>query len=347
MTEHIRLLDELGAEFARVLADAERASRKPRLLRAGARPRTLPIALAIVAALAGTAYALPATRAVVDGIAGPFAAWVAGGDDGAPGRPVEDGDSTPLWFRGTGGADIRLIAQTEGVGLYVQRTRSDQGPMLRFSLGQGLDVTATLARWREKLDQHTIFVLGNSLFGNGQGVLDDRGRVPLFGLTTRDVARVELHYADGPPLVARAGDGGFVLLVDAWRRMRDIVAYDATGHVLGRADVSKRDLRYLCEKEPGCPTASPMPARASRAQAHPSREGRSHTKGGSECAGPGRRCRDAAHSQTRRRTRGGHTSSRRRPRLWHRGQGRRVRRHARSSTREASRSASAAGRQTS
>jgi hypothetical protein len=64
------------------------------------------------------------------------------------------------------------------------------------------------------------------------------------------------RYADGPPLDTRAGDGGFVLLVDAWWPMREIVAYDAAGHVVGRADVSRRNLRSLCDKEPGCPGAS-------------------------------------------------------------------------------------------
>ena len=264
MTEHIQLLDDLGAEFARVSTEAERASRTPRGLLAGARTRTLPIALATVAAVAGTAYAVPASRAVVDDITGPFAAWVAGGEDSAPGRPAVAGDYPPLWFQESGGADVRLIAQTEGVGLYVQRVNSYQGPSLRFALGQGLGITSTLDDWRQRLDQHTIFVLGDSLFANGQGVLDDRGRVPLFGLATRDVVRVELRYADGPPLVSRAGDGGFVLLVDAWRPLREIVAYDMAGEVLGRVDVSKYDLRYLCEKEPGCPVAGASAGSASR-----------------------------------------------------------------------------------
>jgi hypothetical protein len=264
MTEHIRLLDDLGAEFARVSADAERASRTPRALLAGPRARALPIALATLVALGATAYAVPATRAVVDDITEPFAAWVAGGDDTAPGRPVAAGDNLPPWFRESGGADVRLIAETEGVGLYVQRVDSYQGPMLRFSLGEGLGMAGTIADWRRRLDQHTVFILGDSLFANGQGVLDDRGRVPLFGLATRDVVRVELDYADGPPLVTRAGDGGFVLLVDAWRPMREVVGYDATGQVIGRADVSKRDLRYLCEKEPGCPTGGQPAGSASR-----------------------------------------------------------------------------------
>jgi hypothetical protein len=253
MTERIRLLDDLGAEFARVSADAERASRNPRVLRAGVRARTLPVALATIAMLAGTAYAVPVTRGVVDDIAGPLAAWVSGGDDSAPGRPVAAGDNTPMWFQESDSAGVRVIAEAEGVGLYVQRFESDRGPMLRVSLGQARGMSGTLADWRQELDQHTVFVLGDSLFGSGQGVIDDRGRVPFFGLTTRDVTRVELRYADGSTLLSDNGDGGFVLLVDAWRSMREIVAYDATGQVLGRVDVSKYDLRYLCKKEPGCP----------------------------------------------------------------------------------------------
>jgi hypothetical protein len=79
-------------------------------------------------------------------------------------------------------------------------------------------------------------------------------RVPLFGVTTRDVKRVELRYSEGPPLVGDTGDGDFVLLADTWRPPRELIAYDATGRVLERADVSEYDMRYLCEKEPGvCP----------------------------------------------------------------------------------------------
>jgi hypothetical protein len=45
-----------------------------------------------------------------------------------------------------------------------------------------------------------------------------------------------------------------VLLADAWRPLREIIAYDATGRVLERADVSDHDMRYLSEKDPDvCP----------------------------------------------------------------------------------------------
>jgi len=253
MSERIKLLDDLGAEFARAFAEAERPARVPRLL--PARARALPIALAIVAALGGTAYAVPATRDVVDDITAPLADWVSGGDDAAPGRAVAPGDHAPGWLRQADADQVRLIAETEGVGLYVRKIDSAGEPSIGFSLGPGRGITGTLAGWRERLDRRTIYVLGDALYGDARGALDDRGRVPLFGVTTRDVARVELRYADGPPLAADNGDGGFVLLVDAWRPMREIVGYDASGQVVGRADVSGYRLRYLCEREPGCPTA--------------------------------------------------------------------------------------------
>lgn len=261
MTESFRLLDELGAEFARAFAEAERTPREARAagtrrIPTGSRSRTLATALGITALLGGTAYAVPATRTVVDGIADPLVAWVSGGDEGAPGRAVAPGDAAPGWLRERGSDNVRLIAEAEGVGLYVEKVPSRGQLMLGFSLGPGRGLADTLEGWQERLDQHTVFVLGDAIFGGRRGVLDDRGRIPLFGVTTREVERVELRYAEGPPLVSDNGDGGFVLLVDAWRPMREVVGYDAAGEVVGRADVSGYDLRYQCEKEPGCPPGS-------------------------------------------------------------------------------------------
>lgn len=258
MTERIQMLDDLGAEFARVAAQADRTSRKPymarRPFRSGLRARTLTIALGIVA-LFGGAYAVPATRAAVESISNSFAAWVSGDSDKAPGRAVQPGDNVPAWFNQDG--EARLIAKTEGVGLYVRRVDSDEGPWLEFGLGEGIGMSMgdSLERWRQRLDQHAVFVLGSALFGP-RDVLDERGRFPLLGVTARDVTRVELRYSEGPPLVGDTGDGGFVLLADAWRPLRELVAYDGSGRVLERADVSDLDMRYLCEKEPVCPAAA-------------------------------------------------------------------------------------------
>jgi hypothetical protein len=262
MTERIQLLDDLGAEFARVAAEAERTPRKPsrragRLIRPGLRVRTLTIALGIAALLCGVAYAVPATRTAVDGVVDSFAAWVSGDRDNPPGRPLERGDSVPAWFTEDG--EVRLVAKTDGVGLYVRRVESGEGPRLEFGLGEGIGIAMedTLQGWRQRFGEHDVVLLGSTLFGP-QDVLDERGRFPLLGLSTRDVSRVELRYSEGPPLFSRTGDGGFVLLVDAWRPLRDLIAYDATGRVLERIDVRDHDARYLCEKEPGvCPIHAP------------------------------------------------------------------------------------------
>jgi hypothetical protein len=213
----------------------------------------LAVVLSTAVLLGGGVYTVPATRAAVDGIADQFAAWVSGDSDKAPGRALEPGEEVPTWF--DEGGEARLIAKTRGVGLYVSRTESDEGPWLWFGLGEGVPHAAgdTLERWRERLGQHEVVVLGPVPF-RPRDVLDEQSRFPLLGITTRDVKRVELRYFEGPPLVGKTGDGGFVLLPDAWRRLRELIAYDAGGQVLERADLSSPDSRYLCEKEPaGCP----------------------------------------------------------------------------------------------
>jgi hypothetical protein len=86
-------------------------------------------------------------------------------------------------------------------------------------------------------------------FGPGN-VLDDRGRGNV--LDERGPGNV-LDERDGPPLLETGVDGGFVVLVDAWRPLRELVSYDAAGRELDRLDVTDFDLRYICDKEPGSP----------------------------------------------------------------------------------------------
>jgi hypothetical protein len=267
MTEHIQLLDDLGTELARAFRETERVP-APRWRRSTSRARTLAVALALASLLLATACAVPATRTAVGGIAGSLAAWVAGDDGDAPGRALRPSDHAPAWVTANGGGATRLIAEIHGIGLYVRRIESDSGPRLGFALGRGIAMIGSLDDWRKRFDQHAIVVLGNSIFRGPHHVLDDRGRVPLFGVTARDVERVELRYAEGSPLVGDAGDGGLVLMVAAWRRMRELIAYDATGHVLGRVDMSRRNLRYLCEKEPGCPPGAVPAAPGTRSLSH-------------------------------------------------------------------------------
>lgn len=256
MTKRIQLLDDLGAEFNRVAVEVEGRSRTRfpfPVRRLGAGRRTFAVALGMVVLMVSGAYAMPVTRVAVDGAVGTFASWVSRASDDAPGRALKPGDDVPSWF--SAGGEARLIAKTDGVGLYVRRTDSEQGPWLEFGLGEGIGQTmgGPLDDWRQQLEQQAVVVLGPVPFAP-RDVLDGRGRSPLLGVTARDVKRVELRYSDGPPLIRDTGDGGFVLLADAWRPLRELIGYDSTGRVLERLDMSDNDLTYLCEKEPGvCP----------------------------------------------------------------------------------------------
>lgn len=252
MNERIQLLDDLGAEFARIATEADHTSRTPpaTLLRQIPRARALAISLCIAALLGGTAYAVPATRAAIDDLAG----WVAG-DEAAPGRALGSSHRAPRWFDGAEDQDVRLIARADGVALYVRRAESDSGTVLEFGVGHGIVMGDTLESWRRRLDGHAVVILGSTFVGP-RDALDPQGRAPLAGITVREVDRVRLQYREGPPLVSETGDGGFVLLIDAWRPLQEIVAYDRTGRVVERLDISDYDLRYLCIKDPACPPKS-------------------------------------------------------------------------------------------
>jgi hypothetical protein len=234
----IQLLEELGAEFARVAADHERASRRSWAPTLTASPRrSLALTLVLLALVSGGAYSVPATRAAIDDVTGTLSGWVAGDEQQAPGDPVGAGDDAPSWVRAQGG---RLIAETEGVALFVTRSESEEGTVVSFSLGgtaSGREISVagfdTLEGWRDQFDQHAVVVLGAlpSRFG------DEGKRFPLFGLTARSVNRVELRYTSGPPLVATEVDGGFVLLADASRQISEIAVFDS-GRELERTDVT-------------------------------------------------------------------------------------------------------------
>ena len=239
----IRLLDDLGAEFARVAAEHDRRRRRfP--------ARALAIAATALVLLGASAYAVPPTRAAIDDLAASFAGWFDGDEGAAPGRALRPEDDAPDWVREQGG---RLIAEKAGVGLYVTRSETNQGTVLNFSLDEAIGVGNTIDGWRETFADKAVLVLGPTAIGR-RDFLDERGRIPVLGVTARSVERLVLHYVDGgPPLEETGVDGGFVVFVDAWRPLRELVAYDAAGRELERVDVRYLDLRYYCEKDTGCP----------------------------------------------------------------------------------------------
>ena len=239
----IDLLEDLGAEFARV------AARHPDRRRRSA-ARALAIAAAAVVLLGASAYAVPPTRAAIDDLASSFAGLFEGDDATSPGRALRPGDDAPDWVRESGG---RLIVEKAGVSLYVTRVKTEQGMVLNFALDRAIATGNTVDGWRETFENRAAVLLGPTPFANNDW-LDERGRIPVLGVTARSVDRLVVHYVDGAaPLEETGVDGGFVLLVDAWRPLREIVAYDASGRELDRVDATHLDLRIYCEKEPGCP----------------------------------------------------------------------------------------------
>jgi hypothetical protein len=258
MTEpHIQLLDDLGAEFARVAAEHDRTPRRARLRSFTATPRrAVAVAIGVLVLLGAGSYAVPPTRAAIDDLTSSFADWLAGDEGPAPGRALRPDDDVPRWVSDTD--DVRVIAEAAGVKLYVTRVETEErGTQLNFWLGEGVGMGDSIEGWRERFDDHAAIVLGPALFGP-QDVLDERGRYPLLGVTARSVERIELRYHEGPPLVKTGVDGGFVIIADAWRRHRELIAYDGAGRELERVDLSYLDVRYLCDKEPTCPP-SPEP----------------------------------------------------------------------------------------
>jgi len=227
----IRLLDDLGAELARV---TEGHGRRSGGLLAAVHGHTVAVTLATVVLFAGAAYAVPVTRAAIDDIGGTFSSWMDGEDAHAPGRAVRPGDGAPPWVDE---GRSRLIAEAGGVGLFVTRLNTEKrGVQMQFALGESVVGSNTLEGWRRTFDDHDVVFLGTPSLPGGAAI-DSRARYPLMGVTSRRVTRVAVTYAAGPPTVVDGIDGGFVALVDSRRELRELVGFDAAGRELDRADV--------------------------------------------------------------------------------------------------------------
>jgi hypothetical protein len=223
MEPQVQWIEDLGVEFARVARLHERRSSWTRR-RAS---RALAVAASALVLMFGGAYAVPTTRGAIDDLTSSIPGWVSGGDGDAPA-------DAPSWVREEGG---RTIAETDGVRLYVSHVRTDAGTLLRFTLANGSAVFDTAEGWEKRFANHQVIVLGTAPLPGG-GLLDKQGRFPLLGVTGQSVVKVELCYADGPPLVSEHPHGGFVLMADARRHPQSVVVYDAGGQTLDRADVS-------------------------------------------------------------------------------------------------------------
>lgn len=222
-----RAIEPTDAEARRaVTAAGRRGIRGPRRA----------VVLALLASLGAGAGA-------VAGSYDEISSWFAG--DEPPGRPLAPNDDAPAWVRALPGHK-RLIAENGGAALYAVR-HDDQ---LDVALGRGFGEAATLAGWREIFADRKLVFLGIGDFPDG--LVDDRQRRPLEGLTARSVARVELRYQDGGSTGQDGLRGGFVVLAEMHRRPAMLLAYDAAGREVERVDVSNVELRF-CTDARGCP----------------------------------------------------------------------------------------------
>jgi hypothetical protein len=217
-----RALEPTEGEIAAVLRRAA-GHRSPR------GRRLVAIAFAALAVLVGSAYAIPATRAGMDGVVGTFSDWARGSSSSAPGRPLGADEDAAAYLRDPRySRDPRVIAEADGYKLIVAR---EPGGGIQFDLG---DTGVGVGGWKvTDFAGHAVVVLGPGAMQDA----DEDGHVPLFGITARSVKSVELVYASGPPLRARGIDGGFVLLAEPRRDGREVVAYDAEGEELERASL--------------------------------------------------------------------------------------------------------------
>lgn len=215
---------EVDAILSQLTAAAPARRRAPRAL-----ARMAAFAAVLLVALTAAYAVAPPVRAAIDELADPFAAWLGGDPQQAPGRPVAGDDFAPDYLRNPNFAkDPRVIAEAGGYKLFA--ARRDDGT-LTFDLGNTLiGIGGSFAK---DLREHALIVLGPG----AMRYADRRGHVPLFGLVRRNVAHVELEYEGGPPLRVATPSGGFVLLAEYAREPRAVVAYGDSGHELERRRV--------------------------------------------------------------------------------------------------------------
>lgn len=229
-----RELEPTQAEIRRVLAlDRARRPRRARALGA--------VGLALLAA---TVAAVPATRAGVGDVYEAVSGWFVD-DRATPGRPLDTADDVPAYLLAMPG-DKRIVAESGTARLYAVRN----GDTLEFQLGESYGEADTIEGWRDRLAEHRIVFLGPGSFA--RELTDAAFRRPLMGLTARSVTRVELRYRSGPPTTVDGVDGGFVVRADIRRRAEELVAFDAGGRVVDRADLRNLELRF-CTDVRGCP----------------------------------------------------------------------------------------------
>lgn len=239
--EPARGLEPSTAQVAQVVARVrERPGRSVGRRRLGGWQRLIAPGLATLALAAGL-YAVPTTRAAIEGaaatVAEAFSGYSRGETSDAPGRALQPAEDAPEYFgdtlRGRPFArDQRVLAEAGGYKLYAYRAPSGS---ISFDLGNtgfGMGFESV-----EEFDDGAIYVLGPG----SMRYADAQGHVPLFGIAADSVSSVELRYESGPPLRFDGVEGGFVLLAEPERGPHEVVAFDAGGETVERESVDYPD----------------------------------------------------------------------------------------------------------
>jgi hypothetical protein len=219
---------------ARVVARASRRKRASRRSApALARPRLALQALAALALLGVALYAVPATRAAIEGagegVGGVFSGWLGGDHAEAPGKPLEAGEKLPEYMEYLHDSkEPRVLAEAGGYKLYsyIGSTGGLNFELGGTGVGMGFESAA-------ELGDAPLHLLDSGARSHA----DAQGHVPMFGIATRSVSSVELTYESGPPVRVSGVEGGFVLLAEPSRGPIEVIALDAGGRELGREPI--------------------------------------------------------------------------------------------------------------
>ncbi len=239
-----RDIEPTDEEVAAIVARAAEAQHPIRAAARRSRSRSVPVrrlalaGFAVASALAGGYTAAAPVRAAIDDLTGTFSGWLGGNAAQAPGRPLKSSEDAPDYLRDPSfSTDPRVIAEAGGYKLFAARNASGD---ISFELGDaGVGIGGA---FDEDFREHAIFVLGPGAMQTA----DAHGHVPLFGVTARSVASVQLTYDSGPPLRVDGVSGGFVLLAEPDRSPRAVVALDSRGREIERRLVDDSKHRCPC-----------------------------------------------------------------------------------------------------
>lgn len=217
---HARSAEPTDAELARLHGELRRLQHAPRRRR---RRRA-------AALLAGLLLAVPATALAAQPIGDALDSFL-----GLT-------DATPVSLDLNAGT---VIDEQADVRFAVIRSQPDD---VCLSLDRSVEICGNPrdGDWQDQLGDHAVAPVGTL------PPKPRSGPVPFFVLTAPDARYVEVTYQSGRATTRRVGNGGAVVLANADRGPREIIARDNAGGELGRADISKQQWAW-CYREAGCP----------------------------------------------------------------------------------------------